>query len=311
MINIALCTDNNYAMPAGVMMYSVLKNHGPASFHVIVPPDFAEENKTKLQSITGQFGARLYFITIDNRDIKDFPVGRSDQPEHISLAAYYRLFLAGLLPETINKVLYLDCDLICQSSLQEFWDTDLTDSPLACVKDIPFSGICEAIRLGYDEGLGYFNSGVLLINLAYWRENNVRQQFIDYIAGNQSSIRYHDQDVLNCVFKGKVKFVHPRFNAQDRLFHQHNMGALPYPDEEVVQARSNPAIVHFTYKNKPWILGSRHPYQHFFASYKKETPWENVRLKPKPATNLKGKAVNMLVVLGLYKYHDDYITLTK
>lgn len=309
MIEIALCTDNNYAMPAGVMIYSILRNHGKAAFHVIVPSDFSQDNKNKLRDITDTFGAELSFISISDYDFSGFPVGQDDQPEHISIAAYYRLFLTELLPETIDKVMYLDCDLICQASLQEFWDTDLTGCPLACVQDIPFSGISEAIRLGYDEKLGYFNSGVLLINLKYWRQNNVLDGFIDFISTRRNLVRYHDQDVLNCVFMGKVRFVHPKFNAQDRLFHQHNMGALPYPDNEVAEARQNPAIVHFTYKNKPWILGNRHPYQSNFIEYKKMTPWKDTRLKTKKATDLKGIIANMLVRFGLYRYHDDYIAI--
>lgn len=310
MIQIALCTDNSYAMPAGVMMYSVLKNHPAARFHVIVPQDFSDSNRKKMESVAGQFGASVSFITIDNSIFGGFPIYREDQPGHISIAAYYRLFLTDLLPATVDKVLYLDCDLICRSSLQELWDTDLTGCPLACVQDIPFSGISEAIRLGYDETLGYFNSGVLLINLEYWRRNNAKQLFTDFVNDHLDLVRYHDQDVLNCVFRGQVKFVHPRFNAQDRLFHRHNMGALPYPDIEVTEARTNPAIVHFTYRNKPWILGCSHPYTPLFISYKKETPWRGTRLKPKKAIGLKSLLVNLLVRLRLYRYHDDYIDIS-
>jgi len=307
-MTIALCTDNSYAMPAGVMMYSVCLNSGPASFFVVIPSDFLEENKRKLRQITGCFGSEITFVTIRREDLHGFPIYRDDQPAHISIAAYYRLFLTDLLPDTIDKVLYLDCDLLCLSALTELWNINIDNKPLACISDIPYTGVSEAVRLGYDEKLGYFNSGVLLINLRYWREHNVRHDFIRLITDNNDIIRYHDQDILNCVFKGQVLFIHPRFNAQDRLFHL-DTPCFPYPDNEVAEARNFPAIIHFTYKNKPWILGGRHPYQHYFTEYKAMTPWKNTKLRPKKADNLKGHLINVLVILGLYKYHDDYITI--
>jgi len=308
MIQIALCTDNNYAMPAGVMMCSVCKSTGPVTFHVIIPDDFTEINRNKLISVAKSYDSEVFFINIQDKFVDGFPVGLKDQPEHISIAAYYRLFLGELLPLSIEKVLYLDCDIVCMSSLQKLWDTDIEGYPIAGVQDVPYSGISEAIRLGYDEAKGYINSGVLLINLKYWRENNVSEKFVKCITECKDIIRYHDQDVLNLVFQGQIKDIDPKFNAQDRFFHK-DTNKFPYTDEKVGIARRHPVIVHFTYKNKPWFLGGTHPYGKYFSEYKKLTPWKNTRLKPKKATNLKGLIANILVILGLYKYHDDYIDI--
>lgn len=304
MIEIALCTDNNYAMPAGVMIHSVCKHTSGVSFNVIVPENFSEENKEKLKEITD----RIRFITISKEVVDGFPVGLDNQPAHISIAAYYRLFLGRLLPQEIKKVIYLDCDLICLSSLKELWNIELDNIPVACVNDIPRPWQHPQERLGYDDSFPYFNSGVLLINLDYWRENNVEQEFKNFLASSPEKIQFHDQDVLNYVFHENALFIPPKFNATDIFFHKEFLHAdFPYSKSKVDDARYNPVIVHFTYKNKPWFKGESHTYRDQFLSYKAETPWKNQRLKVKKSNNLKEAIVNTLVRFGLYRYQNDYI----
>lgn len=309
MIEIAFCTDNNYAMPAGVMVYSVCKHTDDVHFNAIIPEDFSGDNRSRLTQIVQSFNASIDFITIPDGFADGFPVYLDIQPEHISIAAYYRLFLGRLLPDEMEKVIYLDCDLMCQSSLKELWDTELGDSPLACISEIPYEWQKNQERLGYDDSLGYFNSGVLLINLIYWREQNVIELFFSYIRENHDLLVYHDQDVLNYVFRGKVIFLPPKFNAIDMLFHK-GFNDFAFPKEQVREARYSPVIVHFTYKHKPWFLGGSHTYRDVWLSLLAQTPWKGTRLKVKKATSLKGHIANILVRLGVYRYHDDYITLT-
>lgn len=311
MIEIALCTDNNYAMPAGVMIYSVCKHTEDVSFNVIVPGNFSDGNLQKLKHIAGSFGNRIQFITIPEGLADGFPVGLDNQPAHISIAAYYRLFLGKLLPETINKVIYLDCDLICLSDLKELWDIELGDSAVAAVNDIPRPWQNPQERLEYDESFPYFNSGVLLVNLEYWREKNVISDFMSFLKeADADQIQFHDQDVLNYVFHETVWMLPPKFNATDIFFHKEFLEeAFPYSDTDVYEARYNPIIVHFTYKNKPWIKGGSHTYRDVFLSFKKETPWRKQRLRTKKATSFKEMVANILVLSGLYRYHDDYLEL--
>lgn len=312
MIETALCTDNNYAMPAGVMIYSVCKHTKDVSFNVIVSDDFSEGNKNRLKRITDSFSCKIQFIYIPEEIVEGFPVGLDNQPAHISIAAYYRLFLGKLLPETTEKVIYLDCDLICQSDLRELWETELGDSPVAAVDDIPRPWQHQQERLGYDQSFRYFNSGVLLINLDWWRRNAVIDGFLKFIKESPEKIQFHDQDVLNYVFHENALFLPPKFNATDIFFHKEFLNEkFPYSEAEVNDARYNPVIVHFTYKNKPWFKGGSHTYRDIFLSYKRQTPWKHQRLKTKKTTGLKSAVANILVLFGLYKYHDDYIQQKK
>jgi len=311
MIEIAFCTDNKYAMPAAVMMYSVCLHTGRVSFNAIVPAGFSKQNREGFDRITSRFGASINYVTIPDNLTEGFPVGLKNQPAHVSIATYYRLFMAQLLPQTLDKVIYLDCDLICQSSLEELWNIDLNEAPLACVNDVPRPWQHHQQRLGYDESFSYFNAGVLLVNLNYWRNNNVMEKFVSFLRTSPGKIDFHDQDVLNYVFHENALFLPPRFNATDIFFHREFLDYdYPFSADEVQAARSNPVIVHFTYKNKPWIKGESHTYKDVFLSYKKETPWKRTPLKVKKAETIRGFIVNLLVIFAGYKYHNDYIPPT-
>lgn len=307
-MHIAFSSDNNYAMPAGVMIYSVCRHNENVTFHMIIPKDFTEKNKRRLESITSSFGTRIEFITISDELFEEFPVGRADQASHITIASYYRLFLSKLLPADIHRVIYLDCDLICLKPLYDMWDLDIKDTPMACVKDIPFDGISEAQRLGYDEKEGYFNAGVLLINLDFWRTHNVIGDFHKIISTCPEILKSHDQDVLNLVFKGKTLFLPPKYNAVDLLFYN-GITTSQYSKEEIYEAVHSPVIVHFTYFKKPWIKGYGHPYEDTFLNYKKATPWRFSMRKVAKADCVKGFISNIFVFLGLHTYSNNYIRL--
>ena len=116
-MDIVICTDNNYVMPSGVLFCSICENNRQENitFHVIADQSFSDENRRALLSIVMKYDKKICFYQIDPNIFTSFPVGRKDQPIHITLAAYYRLYLTELLPKDLNKVLYLDGDIIVLS----------------------------------------------------------------------------------------------------------------------------------------------------------------------------------------------------
>ena len=117
----------------------------------------------------------------------------------------------------------------------------------------------------------YFNSGVLLMNLDYWRKHNVAQQLIDYLRQYPERCWFPDQDALNAVLEGKVKFMDYRYNMQgEMLSHRCYLKLSAQKWNALDAAVNHPSIIHFTDINKPWYKESRHPYrmeyQHFAAS---------------------------------------------
>ena len=164
-IDIVVCIDNKYVMPTGVMIHSICVNNPEEEivFHVITN-QVNDKNKKKLRDTVLLFsGKSIAFYDVDDIDFSDIP--RMEDGARLSITTYYRLYLTEILPTTIKKVLYLDGDIIVRQSLRSLWDTDLTNIAIAATNDAHYHLVSYYERLGYPVNKGYFNAGVLLINL--------------------------------------------------------------------------------------------------------------------------------------------------
>lgn len=178
-IDLVVCPDKQYVMPTGVMIYSVCVNNleTQISFHVVIDPNVSSLDCTDLEDVVRQFDNKsIEFYPLEEELLKAVP----SMDGRITRATFYRLFLADLLPDTIEKVLYLDGDIVVRQSLCDLWNVDLTGYAIAAIPDAAgINNIEWYARLGYPPDLGYFNAGVLLINLEYWRQNQVTSLFFD------------------------------------------------------------------------------------------------------------------------------------
>lgn len=261
-MDIVCSTDNNFLLYLGVAICSICENNGGQAlyFHIIVGNDVTDSRKAMLADMASRYGSRISFYSINESVLAEFPVGQPGQPPHITPAAYYRLFLASLLPDDIDKVLYLDCDILNVSGLSDLWGMDISGYAIAAAPDMYTCERSVYDRLGYPVSLGYFNSGVMLVNLKYWRDNNIQEEFMKFWYEHPERVLFHDQDILNFVLRNRKKTVHLKFNVQEPMLHK----VLPLPDSfksEIEEALSSPVIIHFTTPSKPWVSGCKHPYK--------------------------------------------------
>ena len=155
---------------------------------------FAKENETKADY-------RLYFPEKDL--LNNFSIKKSGN--RISIATYYRCLLSRILPVNIDKILYIDCDIVVLNDISEFWNTDITQYAIGCIEDIGSDEEEYYSRLQYDKKYSYFNAGVLLINLKYWREHKIDEMCEQYFLAHSDRIRFNDQDLLNALlYKDKL-----------------------------------------------------------------------------------------------------------
>ena len=193
-----LCsTDENYVPYCGVMLTSVLENNDDVNIYINVSPDFSEKSKNKLKILEKKYTCSVNFVTIDPKQLS---LCRTDCNEYISVATYYKIFAAQLLPSDLKKVLYLDCDIIINNLLDDLWNIDISNYALAGVDDIFSENDNTYQRLNYSKSYSYVNAGMLLINLEYWRKNNVLQNCLNYIEKNYNDILWCEQDVLNALY---------------------------------------------------------------------------------------------------------------
>lgn len=298
-MNIVCCTDHNYVMPTGVMICSACVNHSNCriNFHVICNKDVTDEDKNDLTNIVRQYHHSICFYPVEFEIPSSFTINRGRQPKHITISAYYRLFLAQILPQKIDKVLYLDCDIIVRHSLEEMYNTDIKNYAVGVVTDMGDGSLLFYSYLRYSPKYGYFNSGVLLINLSYWRNKNLLQDFIDFATQYPERVILHDQDIMNFVLKDQKKQLPLTYNFQHGFLFE-ELGISWEYEEELKETIKNPYILHFTGK-KPWVKGCDHPYRDEFIKYKELTIWKETPLWKAPKTTWRMQIKKILVSWGL------------
>lgn len=277
-IHIAICIDENYTQHAGVTISSILcnkKSVDPIVFH-IVTDDLSSSAFDKLQQITAPYGATIITHTISSNAFTNLPIGR-----HISKATYYRLAITEILPPSIEKVLYLDVDLIVRSDITELYTTDISHHFAAAVADIGVESkgdlLPKILKLPPHEP--YFNAGVLLINVAKWREESIPQKVLTFINDNAEKICFKDQDGLNAILWGKWVVLHPRWNVYRAIFRKYYKWQEKRKlSLEFRQAAKAPGIVHFTGPLKPWHGSCLMPYVSEYYLYLTRTPWKNYKI---------------------------------
>ena len=300
-MNIVCCTDHNYVMPTGVMICSVcVNNHqSKVDFHVICNDDVTDEDKVDLTNIVNQYNHRIFFYSVNIQVPECFTVNKEGQPKHITISSYYRLFLVQILPSDIDKVLYLDCDVVVRHSLQEMYNTDIEDFAVGVVTDMGDGNLNFYNYLRYSPKYGYFNSGVLLINLSYWKKNNILEEFVNFATQYPERIILHDQDIMNFVLKDKKKQLPLTYNFQHGFLFK-KLGISWEYEDELKEAIKNPYVLHFT-GVKPWIQGCDHPYKNEFMKYKKMTKWNGTPLWKAPRKTFRSIIKKILIDWGVLR----------
>lgn len=277
MINLLCATDNVFAPYCGIMLTSVFENnHGNViQVFILASQSLRKRNVKRFAKLGERYGQIVRIITVDDSLIKDLckeDLGR------LTIATYYRLFVTRLLPDSVNKVLYFDCDCIVTRDLSQIWELNMDGKAVAAVP-----GICltsdECQRLHYPSETGYFNAGVLLINLDYWRSERIGLQFIEFIKNYSGELVFHDQDVLNAILWKTKQRLPLTYNFQCLCLSRRVFDALPSNrQKEIVDTiRSLPCVIHFNGAMKPWNKASLFmPYRDIWRSYKNKSLWSHL-----------------------------------
>lgn len=268
-MDIALCFDNNFIMQAGVTIKSVCLSNSQESivFHLFTN-NISDENKDILRGLLTNDKQLIRFYKINESLLIGWPEV-SRYPKSI----YYRFFIAQEVPKSVNYILYIDCDIIVKDSLKELYETDLNNKIIAAVYDKRPFEIETINRLCLPIENGYFNSGVLLIDVQQWNLNNITSRLCKLILDYSERLVFPDQDALNILFTGNWKKLHLRYNLQQGFVYEHTK--LFWQDfDELHEAQSNPAIIHFS-GLKPWTRECYNPYKQLWSDVASKTPWRN------------------------------------
>lgn len=278
-------------MEAGISMLSFLMNNPEYEPEEIFFIDYGinSANKEILNGIAAQYGRRITYL--QGRPVTDvikrqFPNLKSWSG---TMAPNAKPFLDQIMPEYVERVLFLDADTLVMASIEELQQLDMRGAALAAVPQNMTSARVRSggIRL-YSGSNFYFNSGVLLIDLAVWRREDCHSKVID-ILHKKKQLYTPDQTLLNNAIPARLQYqlplkynhlthhIHPR---QERYYL--NIGHI-HTAEEIEETIQHPVIMHCTSGNhqaRPWHEGCWSYRKEEYLRYKALSPWKDVPLKP-------------------------------
>lgn len=269
MIHLVFNIDSKYVPHCFVTLTSIFCNNPAEEFSVhIITFGLTEEDIRLLSGLCNQHKATLAICLVDIHRLDGFKVRRAT----MSKAAYLRCFMSEVLPAGLEKVLYMDCDIVVRGHIEALWQTPIEDYALAAVPDAESDTFEDLQRLlGHATTDLYFNSGVMLVNLAYWRKHSVHEACMDFYRKHEERMKFHDQDLLNAVLHGKVVLLELKWNAIDAFYSRRRFQAKEWVRKGSRQL-ANPAVLHFTAR-KPWDYKCLHPMRNEYFRYLAKTPF--------------------------------------
>ena len=285
-LDVIYATDENYAMYTGVSLVSLLKNNkkiDELNIHIL-DNAISEESKKILSSLADEYDRNIFFHNA--KELFNNLTKKITMKSTQTITAYACCFMAYLLDETLDKVLYLDGDSLVCGDLSELCAIDMTNTYACGVLDIAAPIVREKIGFGQDEP--YINSGFLYMSLKNIRKANLKSQIIRFIEEVIPTSMHNDQDVVNGVYKGHIKVLPLKYNVITPLYEKKFKDIkyfykliTYYSKEEVEEAKKTPAFIHFTasFVKRPWVSGCKHPMRNEWEKYKAMTEWATVSEK--------------------------------
>ena len=236
-MNIFISADDKYTHPAQVMLTSFFINNNSEKHTIyFLHNNTQQSNIIKLENIVKRFNSDFVPVKITTESFDNFIA-----TERFPVNIYYRLSIPSLLPETEERALWLDVDIVVNDSLNDFYYQDFEGKYFVACKDIE-NREEHLKKLELSPDVDYINSGVILFNLPVMRQYTLTDYY-NYFISHNDVIIWPDQDILNGVFAGKIKVLNSdRYNVQVSNWRFKG----EYDLNEV-------AIVHYIGNSKPWF----------------------------------------------------------
>ncbi len=245
-VNILVTLDEYYLPHLNVMLSTLIRFNHDCVFdiyllHTSIGQDALRPTEAILENV-GQL------IPIQAHDLKlDHAPTTSRYPKEI----YYRIFAARFLPDTLDRVLYLDPDLVVNGSILPLYQMEMDDYCFAAASHTgPLLQKVNTLRLDMGEDSPYINSGVMLMNLALLRREQNFEDVFRFIEKRKNLLVLPDQDIISGLYGSKIYALDAfRYNMTERLYQMHS------PFEKGLDldwVRKNSVIIHYCGRNKPW-----------------------------------------------------------
>jgi len=284
-INICMSFNDNYFVHALTTIQSLIANNKSCSkvkLFILCDAQLSQNNRNKL-SVYFAEQIDVSFLDVDPDLFNALPLNR----HYISLNTYYRLVIHKLIPE-IDRVIYLDSDIIFCDDITELWSHDLQGKSLAGSLDE--GGVLQSRRLQLGIESSYINAGVLIMDLNKIREK-YNDVFIEYMANyftRKQDIILQDQDILNLTYNNDISLLPLKWNVNSRMFCLNDL-EHKYSISEEMEAINDLGIIHFTDRKKPWNILCSHPLRKLYWYYRGKASPETIKLKERLVRQYSGR----------------------
>lgn len=255
-LTVLFASDEGYAAHLATAIYSLLDNNKMLPIEIVLfTASMPTADINRFESICSKYSTPLKVVWVDDGWFQGLILNH-----HFKKATYYRLFAPDLIEKDV--CLYLDADVVIDAPIDSLARIDLADSCLAAVVNPGFNRHKE---LGMKTDSGYFNSGVMLLNLTKWRESSIKDRVIAFVLDNPAAIQFVDQCGLNAVVDGDWLRLDARYNFQTAMLERGRNN--DYFNNQP------PFVIHFTGSDKPWLTCNNHPFKRKYWKYRNMTPY--------------------------------------
>ena len=260
-MNICTSCDNNFIEYLYTFTLSLITNISDDNIInlYILDGNIEEKNKLIIEKIVHNTKHKIIFIKPNIEKYNNWFDKIIINKEYYSPAVFYRLEIPSLIPN-VDKVLYLDCDIIVNKDISDLYNIDIDNYYICAIEEEGRAAKTRKKIFNLDH---YFSSGVMLINNKMWINNGVKEDFETFFNLNYNKIMTVDQDIINCVFKDKIKSLDKKFNY------------FPFNETENDIPSENLYIIHYSsYLAKPLNENIKiNWYLEEFWKYFCLTPW--------------------------------------
>ncbi len=244
-MNILATIDKNYLMPLINMLVSIGESNKDTDIDFYVAhSSLTEEEIEKIKDAAVPYSINVIPIMVDGSVFDDMPID-----ERLSKETFYRLLAFKFLPESVERILYLDPDIIVLRSLKPLYEMDMGDNIIAASSHT-YSYIekLNHVRLSMGKHSKYINAGIMLMNIKEMRDFTSVEDISEYIKNNIQKLYLADQDVANGMFWSKTMDIDEKlYNMDEKTLKRYKLD-IDFVKKETV-------IVHYNGKYKPWLEG--------------------------------------------------------
>jgi len=266
-MNILVTVDSNYLHPLKVMLKSLFMNNPKESFSIyLVHSSIPVQQLESLETFVCSEGHAFHSIQIDEDLFSEAPTLL-----HYTKTMYYRLLAHKVLPQNMERILYLDPDILVINPIRELYELDLEGYLYAAAdhRTMPITEI-NKIRFNPFDLECYYNSGVLLMNLALQREEIDEKEIFEFVRKYHSKLIMPDQDIMNALYSKRIKGIDEvKYNYDARYYNIYKLKSSGEVDMDYVM--NHTVFLHFCGKKKPWKKNYSGKFHSLYKHYEKIT----------------------------------------